>query len=329
MAKYIIKRIIWCIPVMFCVILFVFAINRLVDSGDPVAASLGGAYTEEQYEARKEELGLDQPFLMQFWDYISDLVLHGEMGTSYSTKRPVSLEIGERFPTTLKLALLSILVAIVLGIPLGVLSAVKQYSPGDYAATVGSLIFAAMPSFWLALMLMLAFSLKVKWFPASGLGTWKHWVLPTLSSGLAYVATLTRMTRSSMLDVIRQDYIRTARAKGLSEGTVIRRHALRNALIPVITVIGGQFGGLVGGSVIVETIFAMPGIGTLLMTAITSRDYPVTQGCVIVLAALICLINLLVDLGYCLIDPRIMAQYKTQRSRGGGTASAAPAGKEA
>lgn len=315
MVGYIVKRILWCIPVMFCVVFFVFAINRLVDTGDPVAASLGGAYTVEQYEARKQELGLDQPFLKQFIDYAGNLILHGDMGTSYDTKRPVSREIAERFPTTLKLALLSILIAIVLGIPLGVLSSIKQYSIGDYTATVGSLIFASMPSFWLALILMLAFSLRIKWFPASGLGTWKHWVLPTLASGLAYVATLTRMTRSSMLDVIRQDYIRTARSKGLNEGTVVRRHMLKNALIPVITVVGGQFGGLVGGSVIVETIFAMPGLGTLLMNAITSRDYPVTQGCVIVLAALICLINLLVDLSYCIVDPRIMAQYKKGNGR--------------
>ncbi len=310
MLRYILKRILWCIPVMFCVVFFVFAIDRLVDTGDAVAASLGGAYTEEQYEAREAELGLDKPFFVQFGVYMKNLLLNGDMGTSYNTKRPVAQEIAERFPTTIRLAIFSILLAIILGIPLGVISAVKQYSIVDYASTVGSLIFAAMPSFWLALILMLGFALNIKLFPASGLGTWKHWVLPTLASGLAYVATLTRMTRSSMHDVIREDYIRTARSKGLGEGTIIFKHALKNALIPVITVVGGQFGGLVGGSVIVETIFALPGIGTLLMESITGRDYPVTEGCVIVLAVLICAVNLFVDISYCLVDPRIMAQYR-------------------
>ncbi len=308
MLKYIIKRVLWCIPVLLGTIFIVFAINRLVDSGDPVAAMLGSNYTQEQYDEKAAELGLDKPFFAQFYYYIKDLVLEGDMGQSYITKRPVSQEIVERFPVTFKLALVSIVIAVVLGIPFGIISATKQYSAADYSVTTLSLIFAGMPGFWLALMLVLLFSMQVKWFPASGLGTFKHWVLPALASGLSFIATITRMTRSSMLDVVRQDYIRTARAKGLSEGKVITGHALKNALIPIITTIGFQFGILVSGSVIVETIFSFPGLGTLMLTAITNRDYPVIQGCVIVLAALICVINLLVDIAYGLVDPRIMAQ---------------------
>lgn len=308
MLKYIIKRILWCIPVLLGAILIVFAINRLVDSGDPVAAMLGANYTQEQYDAKAEELGLDQPFVVQFYNYIKDLVVHGDMGDSYVTKRAVSDEIRERFPVTFKLALVSIVIAVVIGIPFGIISATKQYSAADYSVTTLSLIFAAMPGFWLALMLVLVFSMRLKWLPASGLGGLKYWVLPSLASGLSFIATITRMTRSSMLDVIRQDYIRTARAKGLSENRVITGHALKNALIPIITTIGFQFGILVSGSVIVETIFSFPGLGTLMLTAITNRDYPIIQGCVIVLAALICIINLIVDLAYGFVDPRIMAQ---------------------
>lgn len=330
MLKYIIKRILWCIPVLLGVIFIVFAINRLVDTGDPVAAMLGSNYTQEEYAAKEAELGLDQPFFKQFYDYIVGLVTEGDMGVSYSTKRPVSLEIQERFPVTIKLALVSILIAVILGIPFGIISATKQYSVADYSVTTVSLIFAGMPGFWLALMLMLLFSLEIKWFPASGLGTFKHWVLPALASGLSFIATITRMTRSSMLDVVRQDYIRTARAKGLSENKVITRHALKNALIPIITTIGFQFGILVSGSVIVETIFSFPGLGTLMMTAITNRDYPVIQGCVIVLAALICIINLVVDLAYGFVDPRIMSQMTAgKKHRQKKAAAAAAAGKEA
>jgi peptide/nickel transport system permease protein len=315
MAKYIAKRVLWCVPVLLGVIFIVFAINRLVDTGDPVSALLGGNYTQEQYDAKRTELGLDQPFLKQFVDYVAGIVTKGDFGVSYTTQRPIGKEIAERFPTTLKLSILSICIAVILGIPFGVISATRQYSVADYSVTAVSLVFAAMPAFWLALMLMLAFSLNIKLFPASGLGTWKHWVLPAMASGLSFIATITRMTRSSMLDVVRQDYIRTARSKGLGEGVVVRKHALKNALIPIITIIGFQFGILVSGSVIVETIFSLPGIGTLMMSAINNRDYPTIQGCVLVLAFFICMINLLVDLAYGFVDPRIMAQYAGNRRK--------------
>ena len=310
MAKFIIRRLLWIIPVMFGVILIVFTIDRL-GRGDPVALSLGGSYTQEQYDAREAEMGLDRPFLVQFMDYVGGIVFRGDLGESYHTGLTVSQSIMERFPVTLKLAVISILIAIGCGIPFGVISATRQNTILDRIVTFFSLIFAAMPGFWLALMLMIMFAINVKWLPASysaDLG-WKSWVLPSLASGLSFIATITRMTRSSMLDVVRQDYITTARAKGQKEGVVVRKHALRNALIPIITTVGFQFGILIAGSVVVETIFNMQGLGSLMMTAINNKDYPIIEGCVLVLSALICIINLITDLAYGFADPRIMAQY--------------------
>lgn len=310
MAKYIIRRLLWIIPVMLGVVLIVFTIDRF-SPGDPVAAELGGTYTQEQYDAKKAELGLDRPFVVQFVDYVGGIVLRGDLGESFHTGLSVSKSIADRFPVTLKLAIISILIAIGCGIPFGVISATRQNTILDRVVTVFSLVFAAMPGFWLALMLMIMFAINVKWFPASYVADmgWKSWVLPSLASGLSFIATITRMTRSSMLDVVRQDYITTARAKGQKEGVVITKHALRNALIPIITTVGFQFGILIAGSVVVETIFNMQGLGSLMMTAINNKDYPIIEGCVLVLSALICIINLLTDLAYGFADPRIMAQY--------------------
>ncbi len=310
MVKYIIRRLLWIIPVMFGVVLIVFTIDRF-SPGDPVAAELGGSYTQEQYDEKRAELGLDRPFLVQFVDYLGGIILRGDLGNSYHTGLAVSQSIAERFPVTFKLAIISIVIAVGLGIPFGVISATKQNSILDRIVTVFSLIFAAMPGFWLALMLMICFAINFKLLPASysASGGWTSWVLPSLASGLSFIATITRMTRSSMLDVVRQDYITTAKAKGQKPGVVIRKHALRNALIPIITTVGFQFGILVSGSVVVETIFSMPGLGSLMMTAINNKDYPVIEGCVLVLAALICIINLITDLAYGFADPRIMAQY--------------------
>lgn len=314
MAKFIIRRLLWIIPVMLGVIFIVFTINRL-SPGDPVAAELGGTYTQEQYDAKEAELGLDRPFFVQFADYINKLVTKGDMGKSYHTGLPVSRSIIERLPVTFKLALISIIIAVGFGVPFGVISATRQNSLLDRGVTFFSLVFAAMPGFWLALMLMIAFSINIKLFPASGTETWKSWVLPALASGTSFIASITRMTRSSMLDVVRQDYITTARSKGQKEGVVIRKHALRNALIPVITTVGTQLGILVSGSVVVETIFNMNGLGSLMMTAINNKDYPVIEGVVLVLAALICIINLITDLVYGFVDPRIMAQYTSGKKK--------------
>jgi len=308
MLKYVLKRILLMIPVLLGVMFIVFTINHFMP-GDPVISLLGNNYTQEQYDAKEAELGLDKPFAEQFVIYVKNVVTRLDLGTSYQTNRSVSTEILERFPVTLKIGLLGILVTVIVGVPFGIISATKQYSALDYGVTVVSMFFASMPSFWMGLMAIIIFSYKLGWLPASGLFTWKHWILPVLTLGLSPVATITRMTRSSMLDVIRQDYIRTARAKGLSEGLVIRRHALKNALIPVLTVVGMQLGTIVAGSVVVEAIFAINGTGQLLMTAINGKNYPVINGVVLFLSVSISLMNLLVDLVYGFVDPRIMAQY--------------------
>lgn len=314
MARYIIKRILLMIPILFFVVFIVFSINRLTP-GDPVALQLEVDYTQEQYEMKKAEMGLDKPFFTQFYLYIEGIVTRFDFGTSWQTKRSVTLEILERFPTTLKLGVFGVLVTIILGIPFGIISATKQYSPLDYAVTSTSLVLASMPNFWLALLMILLFALKLKWLPATGTTTWKHWILPVIAQGLGPVATVTRMTRSSMLEVVRQDYITTARAKGLSERTVILKHALKNALLPIVTVIGMQLGGILAGSVVVEAVFSIGGIGSLMMAAINNRNYPMIQGCVLFLSMSICIMNLIVDILYGFIDPRIMAQYKNNAKK--------------
>ena len=308
MLRFIIKRILMMIPVLLGVMLIVFSLSHFMP-GDPVVNALGSEYTQEQYDQKAAEMGLDKPFLQQFLDYLVDVVFHQDLGYSYKSHREVSTEIGERIGISLRLGIMSCMITVLLGIPLGIISAIKQYSPLDYTVTTISLIFASMPGFWLALMMMLLFSLTLKWLPSSGLSSWKHYVMPVLAQGLMPIASIVRMTRSSMLEVIRQDYIRTARAKGLSERMVIWRHALKNALIPVITVIGMQASMIIGGSVIIETIFSIPGVGTLLMTAINNRDYPSTMGIVLVLSLFVCIVNLIVDLVYATVDPRIKAQF--------------------
>ena len=316
LIKFILRRILLMIPVLFGVIFIVFTINRMTP-GDPTLTILGADATEEQYEQLREELGLNDPFFVQFFDYMKGLLTEFDLGTSYTTRRSVSDEILERFPTTLRLGLIGVFITVLIGIPFGVISATRQYTLMDYGVTLISMFFAAMPNFWLALMMMLLFSLKLKWFPASGLDSWKGWVMPCLALGLSPVATVTRLTRSSMLEVIRQDYIRTARAKGVSEFQVVSHHALRNALIPVITTVGIQLGHIMAGSVVIESIFGVQGIGMLMVNAINNKNYPVVQGCVLLLSMSVCVINLVIDLLYSFIDPRIKAQIVAGKPKGG------------
>lgn len=312
MLKFVIKRILWMIPVLFGAVFIVFSINRL-SPGDPVAAALGANYTQEQYERVEEEMGLDKPFFVQFYDYLKGIITEFDLGTSYKTKRPVTQEIMERFPTTLKLALIGCAITVCIGIPCGVICATKQYSIADYIVTLFSLIFASMPGFWLGLMMILIFALNLRWFPASGLADWKSWIMPAVAVGMSSVATITRLTRSSMLDVIRQDYIRTARAKGQKEGVIVVKHAIRNGIIPTVTTIGFQLGIMISGSVVVESIFSIPGLGTLITTAVNNQDYDLIQGCVLVLAGVVCILNLLIDILYGFIDPRIQAEFAGKR----------------
>ncbi|MBR1781016.1 MAG: ABC transporter permease, partial [Oscillospiraceae bacterium] len=308
MAKYILKRLLMMILVIAGVILVVFSIMRLAP-GDPVQAVLGANYTQEQYDIMEAKLGLEKPFIVQLFNYYKGIICGFDLGVSYSTMVPITRELASRMPSTFALGFMGIFITIIIGIPAGIISATKQYSAFDYITTVLSLFLSSMPNFWLALMLMLIFSANLGILPASGTDHWYSWIMPGLSVGLGSVAGIARLTRSSMLDVVRQDYIRTARAKGVSEGKVITKHALKNALIPIITMIGVQLGMIMGGSVIVESIFNIPGIGTYMMAGINGRDYPVVQACVLVLALSICVVNLLVDILYAFVDPRIRSQY--------------------
>ena len=308
MRRYVLKRLLMIIPTLLGVLLIIFIINKCIP-GDPAKLALGSNFTQEAYEAKRAEMGLDKSYVEQFVDYVVGVVTRLDLGDSYDTKRPVSEAILSRIGITVKLGLLSCIVTIVAGVGIGILSAVKKYTPVDYAATTFAVIFSAAPGFWVGLMAMLIFCLKLKWLPAGGLGTWKNLVLPVICMALSPISLVARITRTSMLDVINQDYIRTARAKGVAERTVIFSHALRNALIPVVTVVGAQLTMVVGGSFIIESVFSIPGIGMLLLSAINTRDFPTIQGTVLVLSFFVCVINLLTDLAYAYVDPRIKSQY--------------------
>lgn len=309
MHKYILRRLLMLIPVILGVTFIIFTMLYFTP-GDPARIMLGEAAAEADVIRLRAELGLDDPFLVQFGRYVKDAVVHQDIGRSYTTNRPVLELIMTRFPSTLKLAALGIIVAVILGIPTGIISATKQYSLFDNVAMVVALLGVSMPNFWQGLMMILVFSVYLGWLPSSGFNTPAHMVLPALTIGTSTAAIITRMTRSSMLEVIRQDYIRTARAKGQVESKVINRHALKNALIPIITVIGLQFGYLLGGAVLTESIFAVPGVGRLMVDSIRSRDFPVVQGGVLFIAVTFSFVNLIVDILYAFVDPRIRSQYK-------------------
>ncbi len=321
MFKYVLKRVLLMIPILIGVIFIVFAINRM-SPGDPVTALLSADASAEQIAAKRAELGLDKPFLYQFFLYLKNLCLHFDMGQSYYTGKPVADEVLRRFPYTLVLGISSVLISLVIGIPFGIISATKQYSAIDYSVTFISLILASFPGFLYSLLLVLLFSVKLNWLPAAGVVTWKHWILPILAMGGYPIATICRTTRSSMLEIVRQDYIRTARAKGLSERTVIQKHALRNSLIPIIAITGLQLGFVIGGTIVFESIFSIPGIGQYLMNSINNKDYNAVQGCVVFMSAFVCLMNLLTDIAYGFVDPRVKASYgggkkkKTSRTPG-------------
>ena len=314
MLKYILKRLLLMIPVLLGVLIIVFSLSYLMP-GDPVLNQMPDNYTQEQYDEVEHELGLDRPFLVQMVDYIVGVVTRFDLGTSYMTNRAVTASIAERVLVTIRLGLLSVGVTVLIGIPFGIVSAVKQKSALDYTVSILAVVLASMPGFVVALMGIIFFSIRLGVLPASGLSTPLHYVLPVISNGLMSLAGTTRMTRSSLLEVIRQDYIRTARAKGLKESVIIQKHALKNALIPVITMIGGQVSMVIGGSVITESIFNIPGMGSLMVTAINNRDYPTIMGVTLVIAIFVCCMNLLVDLAYAAIDPRIKAQFSGGSTR--------------
>ncbi len=308
MFKFILKRIFLMIPVLLGVILVVFTMTH-ISPGDPARILAGDNASPEAVEALRESMGLNDPYYVQFFNYVKGIVTKFDLGTSYQTKRPVINELMDRFPTTVKLAFLSIAISAVIGIALGIISAVRQNTIIDNICTSLALVGVSMPAFWAGMMLILLFGVKLRWLPVSGIDGWKNWIMPAFTSSMVGMATITRMTRSSMLEVICQDYIVTARAKGLSEWIIIVKHALKNALIPIITVLGIQLGTMLGGAVLTESVFSVPGLGKFMVDSIKNRDYPVVQGGVLMLAVTFSLVNLLVDIIYAYVDPRIHSLY--------------------
>jgi len=296
------------IPILLAVTFIVFTL-LYITPGNPAELMLGQNATPEAVAALEEELGLNRPFLVRYVDYLVGL-LHLDMGTSYVTKEAVSTRIWNCVPCTLELAAISIFLAAVIGVPIGIISATKQYTTFDNATMIFALIGISMPTFWIGILLILLFSVTLQIFPPSGWGTLKQMILPAITVAAQSVAVICRMTRSSMLEVIRQDYIRTVRAKGQTEYKIIVSHALRNALIPIVTVIGLQFGALLGGAIMAETVFGISGLGRLMIDAIKQRDYPIVQGVVLFVAVTFSLVNLLIDIIYGFIDPKIKAKYK-------------------
>ena len=308
MRRYIIKRLLLIIPILIGVSFIVYGILSMTP-GDPGTSILGSSATQEQIDALNHDLGYDRPFVVRYVDYMYNLIFRMDMGESYRSGTAVWDDIMKKAAVSIRIAVNGMLCATIIGIPLGILSAVKQYSFLDFSTTTLSMILAAIPSFWLGMLLMYCFALKLGWFPSSGIDTWRHYILPMFAIGLPYAAYELRFTRSTMLEAIRQDYVRTCRAKGGEERVVIWKHALKNALLPVITVTGNNFGGLLGGAMITETVSSIPGLGVMLVNAIKTKDIPVAMGTTLFLAGFFCLIMVVVDLLYALVDPRIKAKY--------------------
>lgn len=307
MYRYILKRMLLMIPIILGVSFIIFSVLAITP-GDAASRILGGGATQEAIDQLNHELGEDLPFFTRYFRYIFRAV-QGDLGTSYVSKTPVVREIVSRIPISLAVAFLGIAGAALIGIPLGVLSAVKQYSLKDTIPTITAMFLAAVPDFWLGMMLLLVFSLSLGWLPSIGIGSWKHYILPAISLSLPYAARQLRFTRSSMLETIRQEYIMTAKAKGASPRTIIWKHTMKNALLPVITVMGDNFSGLIGGAVVTESLFSIPGLGSLIVEGVKQKDVPIVMASTIILAILLSLCMLIVDLLYAAIDPRIKARY--------------------
>jgi len=309
MHKYIGRRILLLLPVLIGVSFIVFSM-MYITPGDPAAIILGEQAADREIQMLREQMGLNDPFIVQYGRFARGVFTQLDFGRSWTTRANVFDEVFNRFPTTLTLAATGVLVAVLIGIPVGIISATRQYSIFDNVAMVFALLGVSIPNFFFGLMAIIIFSVWLGWFPSSGYSSPMHMILPAITIGTGSAAMVTRMTRSSMLEVIRQDYIRTARAKGQKESVVINRHALKNALIPVVTVVGLSFGYLLGGAVLTERVFSINGIGNLMVASIQERNYPMVQGGVLFIAFTFSIVNLFVDILYAFIDPRIRAQYK-------------------
>jgi ABC-type dipeptide/oligopeptide/nickel transport system permease component len=303
MFQYVLKRLLSTIPVLLGISLLLFFMLRMLP-GDPAQVLAGQMASQEDIKNIRQQLGLDKPIFVQYGIFLSRLAKL-DLGRSARTQSPVIKEIWARLPNTVLLAVTAITLACLFGIPAGIISAVRPYTWIDYLFTSMALFGISMPVFWLGLMLIVVFSLVLHWLPAGGIGSWKHVILPSFTLAAFVVAFITRITRASMIETLSQDYTTTARSKGLKEQVVIVKHALKNALIPIVTVVGLQFGLLLGGAVLTETVFAWPGLGRLIVDSILARDYPVIQGTILIFGLLYILVNLVVDLLYAYIDPRI------------------------
>ncbi|WP_432666089.1 glutathione ABC transporter permease GsiC [Wukongibacter baidiensis] len=303
MLDYAIKRIFGVIPTLLLVSIFVFLFIHLIP-GDPARLVAGEDATLEDVKLIREELGLDRPLYVQYFSYMKGL-LRGDLGTSMKTKKPVLEEIGNRFVPTFTLTIFSIFWSVVFGLLIGMVSAVNRGKWQDYTGMFAAVSGISLPSFWLGLMMIQIFSVKLGWFPTGGYGTLKHYVLPSMTLGAGVAAVIARFSRSSIMDILKEDYVRTARAKGLKEKIVVWKHVFRNALIPIVTMVGLRFGFLLGGSVVIETVFSWPGMGSLLIDSVAFRDYPMIQSEILIFSLQFIIINLIVDLLYAVLNPEI------------------------
>lgn len=307
MLRFIGKRLLILIPTLLAITIVV-QLFIIITPGDPARMMGGTQASEEELEALREEMGLNDPFLVRYWNYMKS-IFKGDFGISYRTKAPVMREIMKRFPYTLLLVFVSMALALIMGIPTGIYAATHQYTWKDNLSIFLSLFCVSMPAFWFALLLIKYLCVKWRLLPVAGVDTWKGWILPCFTTALCYAASIARQMRSNMLEVIRQDYITTARAKGQTERKVLYSHALQNAIIPIIMTVGSTFGMAMGGSLVTEVIFGIPGLGSYTIDALNSRDYPVIQTNVLFLSALFCIILLLTDVAFAIADPKIRALY--------------------
>lgn len=314
MIRYIIKRILWIIPVLLGVAILIFTILYF-SPGDPVTLQLGENYDTEQYAALAAELGLDQPYLVQLGKFLYNLFLRLDFGTSWTFGTDIASELFSRLPRTVIIAAFSCLLQIVIAIPLGITAATHQNGIIDRLCILLAMIGISLPGFWVGLMLILLFSVNLGWLPTSGVEHWYSYILPIIANALMGIGSQTRMTRSQMLEVIHSDYVVTARAKGVPERKILYSHALPNALIPIITFVGSHFGRALGGTVVIETVFSIPGIGYYIMDAVNKADYPVVRSGVTLISLMFCIVILIIDILYAFIDPRIRAQYENSGRR--------------
>ena len=310
MSKYVIRRLLLMIPTLLAVIFIVFTILAAIP-GDPGRMILGIAAEQEAVDMFNHNLGLDRPFFVRFWDYLVGIVTEFDFGLSYRSQVPVIDEILLRFPTTFKLAVLSVISCVILGVPLGILSAMRRSTIVDASITVYAMFLTAIPGFWFGLVMIYIFNQQLDLLPAFGVSQWQGYILPIITMAVPGSSGLIRLTRVTMLETINQEYVKTARAKGAPEAIVIWKHALKNAVLPIINSIGLSFSGMLGGTVIIETIFSIEGLGKYVMTAIQSKDIPAVMACTILLAAIFCIIVLAIDLIYAFIDPRIRSKFSS------------------